>query len=116
MNYILTYYNLIKSGKIEVSQKIKTQYEKIIYDLEHPGKYHFDLNRATRPIEFIEKFCKHSKGQWAGKPIVLDLWQKAIIQSVFGFVDDKGFRRYREVFIVVARRWRRWSSGLLYSI
>ena len=114
MNYILTYYNLIKSGKIEVSKKVKKQYEKIVYDIENPGKYHFDIDKATRPIEFIEKFCKHSKGQWAGKPVLLDLWQKAIIQAVFGFVDDKGLRRYREVFIVVARK--NGKSTLLSAI
>lgn len=114
MNYILAYYNLIKSGKIEASIKIKKQYEKIVYDLENPGKYHFDIEKATRPITFIEKFCKHSKGQWAGKPVLLDLWQKAIIQTVFGFVDDKGFRKYREVFIVVARK--NGKSTLLSAI
>lgn len=114
MNYILAYYNLFKSGKIEVSKKIAKQYEKIVYDLNNPGKYHFDINKANRPIEFIEKFCKHSKGQWAGKPVILDLWQKAIIQTVFGFVDDKGFRKYREVFIVVARK--NGKSTLLSAI
>lgn len=114
MNYILTYYNLIVSGKIEVSKKVKKQYEVIIQDLNNPGKYHFDLDKATRPITFIEKFCKHSKGQWAGKPVILDLWQKAIIQTLFGFVDDKGFRRYRECFIVVARK--NGKSTLLSAI
>lgn len=114
MNYILTYYNLIVSGKIEVSKKVKKQYEMIVSDLNNPGKYHFDIDKATRPINFIEKFCKHSKGQWAGKPVVLDLWQKAIIQTIFGFVDEKGFRRYREVFIVVARK--NGKSTLLSAI
>lgn len=114
MNYILAYYNLFKSGKIEVSKKIAKQYENIVYDLNNPDKFHFDINKANRPIEFIEKFCKHSKGQWAGKPVILDLWQKAIIQTVFGFVDDKGFRKYREVFIVVARK--NGKSTLLSAI
>lgn len=114
MNYILTYYNLIVSGKIEVSKKVKKQYEMIVSDLNNPGKYHFDIDKATRPITFIEKFCKHSKGQWSGQPVILDLWQKAIIQSVFGFVDDKGFRKYREVFIVVARK--NGKSTLLSAI
>ncbi len=114
MNYILTYYNLIVSGKIEVSKKVKKQYEMIVSDLNNPDKYHFDIDKATRPINFIEKFCKHSKGQWAGKPVVLDLWQKAIIQTIFGFVDEKGFRKYREVFIVVARK--NGKSTLLSAI
>lgn len=114
MNYILTYYNLIKSGKIEVSEKVKKQYEKIVYDLEHPGKYQFDIEKANRPILFIEKFCKHSKGIWAGQPVILDLWQKAIVQTIFGFVDEKGLRRYREAFIVVARK--NGKSTLLSAI
>lgn len=114
MNYILAYYNLIKSGKIEVSNKILKTYEKIINDLNNPGKYHFDLEKSLRPITFIEKFCKHSKGQWAGKPVILDLWQKAIIQTVFGFVDEKGFRKYREVLIIVARK--NGKSTLLSAI
>ena len=114
MNYITTYYNLIKSGKILVSKKILKQYEKIIYDLNNPGKYHFDIKKANRPIQFIETFCRHSKGQWAGKPVILDLWQKALIQTIFGFVDDKGFRKYREVFIVVARK--NGKSTLLSAI
>ena len=53
MNYILTYYNLIVSGKIETSTKVKKQFEMIVSDLNNPGKYHFDIDKATRPITFI---------------------------------------------------------------
>lgn len=114
MNYIIAYYNLINSKKVIVSNKVKIQFEKLIYAIDNPGEYHFDLEKANRPIEFIEKFCKHSKGQWAGKKVILDLWQKAIIQSVFGFVNDKGFRKYREVLVVVARK--NGKSTLLSAI
>lgn len=114
MNYIQTYYNLIVGGQVIVSKKVRKQFDKLISDLNNPGKYHFDLEKATRPIEFVEKFCKHSKGQWAGKPVILDLWQKAIIQSIFGFVDDKGIRKYREALIIVARK--NGKSTLLSAI
>lgn len=114
INYILAYYNLIKSKKVIVSKKIIMQYEKLIYDINNPGEYHFDLQKANRPIEFIERFCKHSKGQWAGKNIVLDLWQKAIIQAIFGFVDSEGLRKYKEVLIIVARK--NGKSTLLSAI
>lgn len=103
-NYILQYYQQILDKNIVVSKKVKLQFDKIVEELKHPGKYHFDLDRANKPIEFIEKYCKHSKGKWAGKPIILDLWQKAIIQSIFGFIDDNGNRKYREVFIIVGRK------------
>jgi phage terminase large subunit-like protein len=114
MNYIQAYYNLIVGGQIVVSKKVKKQFDMLINDLNNPGKYHFDLEKATRPIEFVEKFCKHSKGQWAGKPVILDLWQKAIIQAIFGFVDDKGIRKYREALIIVARK--NGKSTLLSAI
>lgn len=104
INYIQKYWKLILDGKVKVSKKVYKQFELIINDLNNPGKYHFDIERATRPIEFIEKFCKHSKGQWAGKPVILDLWQKAIVQTIFGFVDNNNLRKYREVLIVVGRK------------
>ena len=53
---------------------------------DHP-KYVFDEAKANRPIKFIESFCKHSKGELAGKPLVLDLFQRAYISALFGFVD-----------------------------
>lgn len=114
MNYIKEYWNLIKSGKVKVSKKVHKQLEKVIYDLENPGKYYFDIEKATRPIEFVEKFCKHSKGKWAGKPVILDLWQKAIMQCIFGFVDDNGVRKYKEVMVIVARK--NGKSTLLSAI
>lgn len=104
INYIIEYYNLFTNGPLVVSEKIKLQMEKLIYDINNPGKYHFDIEKANRPIEFIEKFCKNSQGQWAGKNIELELWEKVLIQSVFGFVDEKGFRKYREVLVIVARK------------
>ena len=58
MNYITTYYNLIKSGKILVSKKILKQYEKIIYDLNNPGKYHFDIKKAKPNNLELKDFAK----------------------------------------------------------
>lgn len=105
-NYILEYYNKIKSGEIPVSKKIDKQYEKIVDELHHPkDEYIFDINLASKPIEFIETFCKNSKAPFAGQPVKLLLWQKAMIQSVYGFVDIKThMRRCRQVFILCGRK------------
>lgn len=104
MNYIETYYELIKSNKIIVSKKVRRQLDILINDIENPGKYHFDIKKATRPITFVERFCKQSKGDYLGKNLKLDLWQKVIIQSLFGFIDDNGRRKYNEILIVVGRK------------
>jgi phage terminase large subunit-like protein len=104
MNYIIEYFDKIQAGEIITSKRVKKQYEKLAQDIEHPKEYHFDIDRANKPIEFIEKFCRNSKGEWSGKPVKLELFQKAFIQALFGFVDSEGIRQYKEVFFYVARK------------
>lgn len=104
-NFILEYWSNIESGHVVVSNKVRKVYEKLVNDINHPtGKWTFDLRSANRPIEFIETLCKHSKGEWMGKPIELELFQKAFISALFGFVDEQGIRRYKETFFLVARK------------
>lgn len=106
MNYITQYVRAIEKGKCIVSRRVRKQYERLQNDIENPsGGYIFDERKAERPIEFIERFCKHSKGEWAGKPVKLELFQKAFISALFGFVDkETGFRKYRETLFYVARK------------
>ena len=106
MDYVTEYLEEIKAGKCIVSKRCRRQYEKLVDDIVNPKDgYIFDKKKAERPIEFIEKFCKHSKGEWAGKPLKLELFQKAFISALFGFVDKKtGYRKYRETLLYVARK------------
>jgi phage terminase large subunit-like protein len=105
MNYIEQYNAAIQSGEICACRRVKAVYARLVEDLHKPGQYVFDEQKATRPITFIETFCKHSKGEWAGQPVKLELFQKAFIQALFGFVEkDTGLRRYREAFFLVARK------------
>lgn len=102
-NYILKYWKEIESGKILVSRKVYTVYKQLSENVKTKGKYHFDIDRATRPIYFIESFCKQSKGA-IGQPIKLDLFQKAAIQAIFGFVDKNGHRKITEVLWIMGRK------------
>jgi phage terminase large subunit-like protein len=106
VNYIREYWDKIQSGEIAACRRLIQQYTKIIDELDNPrDPWVFDLDRATRPIQFIEHFCKHSKGRWIGKPVKLELFQKAKLQAVYGFVHkDTMLRRCREVFTLVARK------------
>ena len=104
-NYIKQYYQAIENGSVVTSKRVKKQYQKLVQDMEHHDKYIFDEEKAMRPIQFIEQFCRHSKGELAGKPLELDLFQKAYISALFGFVDkDTGLRRYTESFFFVGRK------------
>ena len=106
INCIRDYWSKIQSGEIVVCKRLIQQYQKLIDELDSPrDPWVFDLEKANQPIEFIERFCKQSKGKWIGKPLRLELFQKAKIQAVYGFVHkDTGLRRCREVFTLVARK------------
>ena len=104
-NYILQYWKKIQSGEIKVSHKVYQTMEELI-DIQNGKnkKYHFDAVLANRPILFIETFCRQSKGKHAGKPLKLELYEKVMIQAIFGIVDKHGLRKYQEVLIIMGRK------------
>ncbi len=103
-NPILDYWETIKLG-LPASAKVKKQVQKLVMDLaDAPWQYYFDPVKAERAVMFIERFCRHSSGEWGGRPFVLELWQKAFVCAIFGFVDLEGHRKYREAWLMVARK------------
>jgi phage terminase large subunit-like protein len=106
-NPILDYWGKIESGEEVVSDKVRRIYKKLAADVyDEESIFEYSPKRANHAIEFIENYCKHSKGgKWGGKPIDLELWQKAFLAGAFGFVDRMdGTRKYREVLLIVARK------------
>lgn len=120
MTYIEEYYNYLLKNPDKACKKVLAVYKKLVNDLKTPKQvsffnaiteenethtYIFDEKRARLPIDFIEKFCKHSKGKWAGQPVILELFQKAFIEGLFGFVDkDTGIRKYKKGALFVGRK------------
>lgn len=102
-NYIIKYNDAIQSGKIVAGEKIKKLYAQLAKDCKRKKRFHFDIKQASRVIYFVETFCRQSKGEM-GKPIKLELFQKAALQAIFGFVDDEGRRKYNEVLWIMARK------------
>lgn len=102
-NYIYEYYQKIEDGTIVVGEYIRLVYEHIIKGLEDK-LFFYDAKKADRVIRFIENFVHHAKGKLAPGLVKLELWQKAMISCIFGILDEKGSRQFREVFIVVGRK------------
>ena len=104
MNYLHEYHNQIEQGNILVGEELKRQTGILIRDLEDP-RYSFDENPGNLRIDFIQTFCKHTKSPFNGKPFILDLWEKAIIQTAYGFkMKETGLRRFNEVILLIARK------------
>ena len=120
MTYIEEYYQFLLKNPDKACRKILSVYKKLVQDIYNPKvisfyneateeeeihTYIFNLKKANRPIEFIEKYCRHSKGKWARQPIKLELWQKATIQAIFGFVDkETGIRKYIKAALFIGRK------------
>lgn len=102
-NWIYTYYQGIKDGTYYVSRWIRLVYERIIDGLEQRS-FFYDAKKANAAIEWIESHCMHTEGPLAPKFIELEVWQKALIASMFGIVDEKGTRQFREVLLLVGRK------------
>lgn len=99
------YYKKIEEGKIIVPEKIKILYKREVAWIKKPAKgYSFDREEAQAHIDFIEKFCKQSRGDFGGKPLKLMLWQKAFLALLFGWKDKNGYRRFKECILIIARK------------
>lgn len=102
-NYIYAYYQQIKDGSIVVGQYIQLLYEYIIAGLETKA-FFFDAKKANKAVEWIEAHAFHTEGPLAPGPFKLELWEKAFLSCVFGLVDEKGLRQFREVLLLVGRK------------
>lgn len=103
-NPIREYWTAIQNGEEVVSQKVEKTYRKLVYDLDHPDEFFYSNKRANHIIEFAENYCRHSKGKYGGKRVVLELWEKALLASIFGFIDIEGNRKYREAILIVGKK------------
>lgn len=108
MNWPREYLEAIRRGDEVVSAEVRAVYEREVGWMDNPPSdfsFYYDETEGERPIGFIESLCHHSKGRWARKPVVLELFQKAKIQLAFGWIErDTGKRRFREVVDVRGRK------------
>lgn len=97
----------VVAGKVIASKKVRQACERHLRDMERQGTdafpFVFDEERAMRPIEFIERFCKPSQGNF--RRMSLLPWQHFVVGSLYGWVhNDTGLRRFREGLIFVGRK------------
>ncbi|MGE7604935.1 terminase large subunit, partial [Peribacillus sp. NPDC097675] len=79
------------------------------------SEWEFSRKRANHIFSFYEVYAKHSKGEWAGQPVTLELWQKFIVGSLMGWVHkEKQTRRFTLSYTQIGRKNGKslLSSGL----
>lgn len=104
MNYLVEYVKEIDAGNIIVGDELRVVLDSLIEDLNN-SRFIYDEHPGQIRIDFIEKFCRHTKSPFNGLPFLLELWEKALIQVAYGFkMADTGLRRFNEVILLVARK------------
>lgn len=111
---ILQYYHDIERGNIIVGHELMLQLEMLVKEITDP--FYQEINRikieyedSEKRIQFIETKCKHSEAPYAGKPFLLELFQKALIEAIFAikiYDDELGryVRKYQDVLFLVGRK------------
>ncbi|WP_238899357.1 terminase TerL endonuclease subunit [Clostridium sp. YIM B02500] len=96
----------LTDGIVNVSLKVYKTYKELVRLInDDSSEWEYNPKKANHALEFIENYCKHSKGSMGGKPFILELWQKALVAATFGIIHKiDGTRKYQEVLLVVARK------------
>lgn len=87
---------------VQPCQKVLQHRERLV---ELAKKYRFDDEAADRAVNFIEKYLRHWKAPFDGKPFLLSPFQKdEIVRPLFGFLRPDGTRLFREAYIQLPRK------------
>ena len=98
------YFEQVLDGRIVACKRIKQLAETMLPRIENGYKdWHFDYEYANKPCKFVESFCMLPSGK-LGVPFELELFQRAMIQLMFGFVDDNGNRQFHNVLWILGRK------------
>lgn len=90
------------SGKkrIQACQRFLDELEMSFSDPKYPWR--FDIEKAYRPIDFIERFLIPTKGAYSKTELLP--WQHFVEANMYGWVNkDTGYRRFREALIIVGQ-------------
>lgn len=100
------YFGSILSGNVTACLKMKQVARIVLDELDHgskSGRWHYNEHLAMKHVGFIERFCRLPSGK-LGAPFRLELFQRAILSVIFGFVDESGTRQYQEVLWIMGRK------------
>ncbi len=107
--YLEEYYKKCKVGEITVGKDLMAQLEMCMEDITSNPDVRFNIEESEKRIKFIETKCKHFEAPYAGKPFLLELFQKAFVEALFAiqiFDEEinRWVRKYQDVLFLVGRK------------
>lgn len=103
-SYLLEYRAKIEAGEIIVGQELWLELENLKEDF-HNDEYYYDTSDAMLRMDFMENCVRLTKSPFYNKPMVLMLWQKAVIETMYSFkMSESGFDRFKKILLLIARK------------
>lgn len=106
-SYFLEYYKKAidkTEQSVIVGHELLQCLENCLADLSD-SKYVYNMKKAKLRIDFIQKFVKHTKSPFHGKPFLLELWEKAVLEVFYSFYfADTHIRRFKKLILLVGRK------------
>lgn len=102
--YLQEYRDAIRASEIIAGRELVQALDNLTEEMDNPD-YFYDTGEAELRIDFIERFCKHTKSPFYGKPFILELWEKAFIEAFYSFyIAGTSLRRFTKAILLVARK------------
>lgn len=103
-SYLLEYHARIESGEIIVGRELWQELNNLKEDILS-GQYGYDTADALLRIDFMENCVRLTKSPYYNKPMILMLWQKALIEAIYSFkMPDTLKRRFKKILLLIARK------------
>ena len=107
LNRMFSYVDGVGDGSVVTGRYIELACERFVTDLSRDDwEWEFNVTEGARYVNFIERVCRHTRGELAGKLMVLEPWQVFFVGQIFGWVakDDPKRRRFNTAHLFVARK------------
>ena len=103
-SFLLEYHAKIECGEIIAGQELWQELQNLKEDFLNDAFY-YDTRDALLRIDFMERCVRLTKSPYYNKPMVLMLWQKAFIETVYSFkMSGTTFDRFKKIILLIARK------------
>ena len=109
-SYLLEYRARAESGEIIIGQELAIELDNLAEDLAD-DRYVYDREDALLRMDFMENCVRLTKSPFYNKPMVLMLWQKAMIEAFYSFKmaeesKNRGFNidRFKKLLLLISRK------------
>lgn len=103
-SFLLEYRAKIETGEIIAGRELWQELNNLAADF-HNDEYFYNTDDARLRMDFMENCIKLTKSPFYGKPMILMLWQKAFIETIYSFkMADGGFDRFKKILLLIARK------------